>query len=99
MKKIYTFMIVLTSLVFSSVSGYAWSINNRDLGMSFNISDDWQQTEYSTEFPGFKNTKNSGEKISFEIYYSESHEMDVAANYIFCSDRYSKQRLSSDLSQ
>lgn len=98
MKKINMILLILTFLILSSVSVHAWDINSKELGMSFRISDNWEQTSYSTSFPAFVNKKNSGEKISFEIYYSESYELNTEESKIFCSDRYSTEKLSKDLS-
>ena len=99
MKKINTLLLILTLLMLNSVSAYAWDINSQELGMSFKISDTWSQTSYSTEFPAFVNNNNSGEKINFEIYYSESYQLNVPESKRYCTERYSIQKLSTDLSK
>lgn len=98
MKRINKLLIILTILMLSSISAHAWDISSKDLGMSFTISNNWIQSSYVPDFPIFINTQNSTEKISFEIYYSEKHELDIDEARHFCNYiRYSAYGLSKTL--
>lgn len=100
MKKINKLLTMLTILMLSSISVHAWDITNKDLGISFTIANNWTQTSYVPEFPIFVNTQNSGEKISFEIYQSERHELNVEEAQYYCNNnRYSAEVLSKNLSE
>lgn len=98
MKKFNTLLITLALMLLSATTIFAWDIKNPELGVSFTISNNWTETEFTGYTLSFKNTNDSNEHIfigSTDIGYTSNLSY---SNFLeICNQHYSNSELSSTL--
>lgn len=97
MKKIYTAIIALTITLFGAVTvSHAWDINNSDYGISFTLSNNWQEAaSYNTI--NFYNTHDNDENMSIGSIPLDPRLLTEASMLEVFENVYSNADIAEDL--
>lgn len=100
MKKILAFLCI--SLLFSTVSAYAQTVSNEEMGISFTLSGNWQELDYDSGLR-FQNQFSSDESIEILCVQADGgYSMDFieeAALQELCETIYSNAEINRKLSE